>query len=630
MEVVVSGKRLRLDPNDLLGAGGEGSVYKTSVNGDVVALKVYHQPTTKRGEKLQAMINSGWQLPLNKIGVPQDVVFDASGKKIIGLYTSFLSGFEELVSLSNKKYRASYKVNTQQVAKIFLDGADTLKQVHANGLCVGDFNDMNGLFRGYEMLFIDVDAWQFGIYPCPVGSEQFLAPELYGIDLSLKPVFKPDHDWYSYAVMLFKSLLLVHPYGGIHKGYKQLTGRAKNRVTVFDPGVKYPQIAIAPDLLDDSLSQVFHEYFANGKRGVFPVNTLEAYLHSLVECQKCGTWYPHTRQQCPVCTEKTVVVITAPVTVTKGATIADFIRTNGTVIYSRLVGTKLYLIVNENGMTVLYSKSARGPLTRKELFGEIAGAKYELLGEDVLVVGQPNTTELLLVDISGEKIKPLTKKETAIFAGNRRAMFRTSDVALFRIIGGNLMYGSFNNEQYVERALRTVMSNQTWFTMKHESDGNKPTGFGFFQIMNQQMYWLLWEGRQYDNLPLSEMEAGETLIDISVKFSSQGAMIRRHTQFQGVDYLRTNMVSSDGKVVYSSARIRKEDHPANSLHGQAYSTSRLLHATDEGVMQEKIETGETKTFETTKGHVVEGDTLYAFEGGLLVVKDDRAIHIVLS
>jgi hypothetical protein len=126
------------------------------------------------------------------------------------------------------------------------------------------------------------------------------------------------------------------------------------------------------------------------------------------------------------------------------------------------------------------------------------------------------------------------------------------------------------------------------------------------------------------------METGESLLDITVKFSSQGAVIRRLTQFQGVNYLRTEMVDSNGTMVYSSPRIRQEDHPAPGLHGQAYSTGKLLHATDEGVVQEKVETSEVKAFEATKGHVAEGDTLYAYQGGLLAVKDTSVLHIVLA
>ena len=70
------------------------------------------------------------------------------------------------------------------------------------------------------------------------------------------------NDWYSFAVLLFKSILLAHPYGGTHKKIKSLTERAQKRITVFDKEVKYPKVAYSPDVLTDELAQVFHQYFA--------------------------------------------------------------------------------------------------------------------------------------------------------------------------------------------------------------------------------------------------------------------------------------------------------------------------------------------------------------------------------
>ena len=630
MQVVIDKAKVHLNQTDQLGAGGEGTVFKSSVNGNFVAVKVYHQPDPKRARKLQAFLAKSWTLPQSKIALPLHLVYDSKGQDVVGLTMPLLgSGFEELTSLANKKYRASFLVNTKTVTDIFLNGWETVDTIHQNGLVIGDFNDLNGLFRGTEMLFIDVDAWQFDTFPCPVGTEQFLAPELYGIDLSLKPVFKPEYDWYSYAVMLFKSLLLVHPYGGTHKDVKQLTTRATKRMTVFDRSVTYPKIALAPDLLDDDLAHVFEEIFARGGRGPFPLNVLRSYSQSLTECTSCGTYYPASRKQCPVCNAKTIVIITKPVSVTKGVTMTDFIRTNGTIVFHKIVGTTIYVVAYESGKAVLYTKRGTLAPSRKELFNEIPGARYEMIDE-VLIVNLPNTTELLLVDVSGDIVKPIMKSETAVYAGNRRAVFRTSDSMLFRIVSGNLMYGQLQNGQLIERHLRQVMADQTWFVVKQQETGEKPTACGFFQIMRQQMFWLVWEGRSYDNVPISELELGESLVDVSVRFSSQGAVIRRLTLFGGVNYIQTDMVDVNGKVVYSSPRVKQEDHPAPYLHGQAYSTGKLLSATDEGVVSEDVQNGQVKTFDATKGAVEEGDSLYTYQGGLLVVKDAAVIHIVLG
>ncbi len=628
MEVVINNNMIRLNQSQVLGAGGEGTVFRAKVGTDVLAVKVYHQPDSIREAKLRAFLAKGWQLPTSRVALPLDLVFDARGRNVIGLTMPFLGkGFEELASLSNRKYRAAYLVNSKNVADIFLDGGATLTQAHQNGLVIGDFNDLNGLFRGIEMLLIDVDAWQFDQFACPVATESFLAPELYNIDLSLRPVFKPEYDWYSFAVMLFKSLLLVHPFGGTHKGLRQLTARAAQRITVFDPGVTYPRIALSPDVLNDDLAEAFHKVFALGKRKAFPLDTLRAYAAELTECPSCHTFYPQSRQICPVCNQKTLIVIQQPIGVSKGVTAAEFLRVDGNIIYYKLEGTRLTVVAYEHGKAMLYRKIGTS-LRKMELFNEIPGAKYEILG-DTLIVNVPGQNELLLVDVSGDSIKPITKGETEIFAVNRRAMFRSSNQYLFHIINGNLMYAEVENGQLLERLLRPVMNQQTWFAVRDETM-SKPTACGFFQVLNQQMFWLVWEGAIYDDLPLAELEASESLLDVLVRFSSQGALIRRLTQLAGVNYLRTEMVDTNGKVVVSSARVKQEDHPAGELHGQAYSTGKLLHATDEGILSEDVNTGGVKKFETTSQYVSQGDSLLSYQGGLLVVKDASVIQLTLS
>jgi|GEM_PF-710711 len=630
MIVVVNGQKLTLSSSDGIGSGGEAKVFKSTIGGQNLAIKIYHKPDMKRAKKLQAFLSHNWQLPADRIAHPLHLVYDGKGQSIIGLTMPFLgTGFQELAGLSNKKFRAKYLVSNRDVALTFLDGWNTVDQIHSNGAVIGDFNDLNALFRGREMLFIDVDSWQFDGFPCPVGTEQFLVPELYNQDLSVKPAFKPEYDWYSFAVMLFKSLLCVHPYGGTHKQHTQLVTRAVNRISVFADGVTYPTIALSPDLLDDSLGETFEQIFAKGKRGRFPKDVLEMYAKSLIECKQCGSFYPNSRKECPVCHEHTLVVIMRPSTVGKGVAVVEFLRVNGTIIYTRLVGNTLNVIANEKGQLVLYSRTKSGATSRKELFNEIAGVNFELLN-DVLVVNLPKSSELILVDISGDKPKAITKSETSIYIGTRRAIYRTSNEHLFRIVGGNLMYGQLHNGMLIERPLRQVMNNHTWFNVRQEATGDKPTVCGFFQVMDKQLFWLVWDGRNYDNLSVSDMEQGESLLDITIKFSSQGVLIRRVTQFQGKSFVRTDMVDDHGNVVFSSPRTNQEDLPLPGLHGRAYTTGKLLHATDEGVMQEEVSTGSIKNFEATKGHVSEGDALYPHQGGLLVVKDRVVTHITLS
>lgn len=628
MQVIVEGTKIRLNQADQLGAGGEGTVFKSRLKDDDLAIKVYHQPTRARAKKLQEFLSTTWELPENKIARPLHLVYDQLGQSIIGLtMPMFGRGFEELASLSNRKTRASLLINTKRVAEIFTDGWGTLKTIHENGLVIGDFNDLNALFRANEMLFIDVDAWQFNQFPCPVATEQFLAPELYGIDLSKGPVFKPQHDWYSYSVLLFRSLLLVHPYGGTHKDYHGIINRARARLTVFNKEVTYPQIALTPDILNDDLANTFEKFFAKGWRGDFPLAILQQYLLSLVNCKSCNTYYPSTRKQCPVCNAKTIMVIIQE-TVTKGVVVSEFIRTDGPIVFHKILGSNVFAIAYEEGKAYLYSKIGSLPSTKRELFDEIPGARYDLVG-DFLIVNQPNTTNLTILDIGGSKTKKIQSTQTSVFAPNRKAIFRASNKYLFRLISGNLLFGEIKDGRLIERLARPVMTDQTWFAVKMK-DEPKPTACGFFQVLNKQMFWLLWEGRSYDNLEISQLEPDESLIDLSVRFSSNSVVIRRLTQQKGKNYYRTDVLDDKGKVIATSPQIKVSEHMAPYLHGQAFGNGKLLTATDEGIIQEDLFTGSIKTFDTTKRYVSEGDSVSAFQDGLLIVGSQKIVHLKLG
>ncbi|MCZ7668321.1 MAG: hypothetical protein M5U34_14590 [Chloroflexi bacterium] len=72
----------------------------------------------------------------------------------------------------------------------------------------------------------------------------FVDPNLYGIpDLSERPFFSPATDWYAYFVLLVRSLLWLHPYGGVHHQHKSVAARAAAGLSILHPDVVYPASA---------------------------------------------------------------------------------------------------------------------------------------------------------------------------------------------------------------------------------------------------------------------------------------------------------------------------------------------------------------------------------------------------
>jgi serine/threonine protein kinase len=627
MDVEISGVLMRLEQHQVIGTGGEGTVFLVSFRGQQIAVKVYHQATAQRQKKLSALLAWQWNIPVSRIALPLEEVKDSKRGITLGFTMPYFGAdFEEIARLANKKHRTNFLISTKDVVSIFLDGAQTLDAIHQNGLVVGDFSDQNTLYQQHHVLWIDVDAWQFASYPCPVGTEDFLAPELYGIDLSWMPVFLPEHDWYTFAVHLFRSLLLAHPYGGVHKTVQSLAQRAQQRIFLLNPDVTYPRIAYPPELLSDELLHQFERIFARGERGKFPIDILNRYYDSLVACTSCKMEYPRSRLTCPLCSARTMIVLQQPLVNPTGVLATELLRTQGKIIFSKVQGQAIYVVAYEQGRAVLYRIRLGVSPQRIELFKEIPGARYDLIG-DALVVNVPQTRQLLFLDVSGEKPQALFQAETALFAGTRKAMFSTSYSHIYYIQNSALLCGAIMDGTLHGRSLRTVMEKQTWFTVAPTADGDKASVFGFFQVFRQQLYWYIHDHSVYD-VALPPLNDEEALIDIAVYFSDADALIRRHSHEQGVDYLRSEVIDTSGNIIYTSAKMKRGDHPCPELFGQAYATGVVLHATDQGIMQEKIDGG-FKTFTATRNYVQAGDTLEQYQLGLLVISEDRVRYLVL-
>jgi hypothetical protein len=182
------------------------------------------------------------------------------------------------------------------------------------------------------------------------------------------------------------------------------------------------------------------------------------------------------------------------------------------------------------------------------------------------------------------------------------------------------------NGGYEERILRSVMEDATWFWVDPASES--PYVLGLFQVIRQQAFWMIKEGKFFD-VSIPQLGSSEVLMDISAKFSSRGVLLLRKTQEAGKNYLRQDMIDDLGKVVFSN-KIEESNHPNPHAHGQAYSTGLVLHPTDNGIMQEKVQTGETKIFPSTKGHVDSGDKLFRFGASVIAAKQDRVLKITLK
>ena len=103
-----------------------------------------------------------------------------------------------------------------QAVEIFRRLRGALAGLHARGVVIGDFNDLNVLVRAApgglaEPFLIDADSFQFAGFPCAVFTERFLDPRRCDRP-SDQPVpvrpFDEQSDWFAFSA-LFSTLSLL-------------------------------------------------------------------------------------------------------------------------------------------------------------------------------------------------------------------------------------------------------------------------------------------------------------------------------------------------------------------------------------------------------------------------------------
>ena len=286
--VLAGTTRLRLDAKDLLGEGGEGRVYRS---GDL-AVKIFTTPTAARTAKLRAFPRG---LPGSVVG-PLDLCTDRHGT-VVGFTMRALDGATDLQRLGQRKWREG-RVGNARVLAVFRELATTIATLHAAGVVVGDLNDGNVVLTDLPTCtpwLIDADSMQFGAHACVVAHERTLDPRLYGIDLGGR--LSAESDWYALSVLLFSSLLYVHPFGGAHPSHPTMLRRAEARCSALRRDVKLPKNVRVDVLSDDALAW-FERVFEKDLRAPPPASLLDARF------TRCACGVEHTRPVCPGCTTR--------------------------------------------------------------------------------------------------------------------------------------------------------------------------------------------------------------------------------------------------------------------------------------------------------------------------------------
>ena len=191
-----------------IGDGGEGTVYKTNKNENVVA-KIYSDKklTSHKQSKIEMIIAAG--LSIDGVCFPTARLYNSKG-----VFVGYLMPKAEGEKLGTSVFRGEKGMKRffgswkrSDLVTLAITILSTIKKIHDLGILIGDINGLNMLVKSpTEVYFVDTDSFQINEYPCPVGTLDFTAPEIQGKDYKciLRSV---GNENFAIAVLLFRLLM---------------------------------------------------------------------------------------------------------------------------------------------------------------------------------------------------------------------------------------------------------------------------------------------------------------------------------------------------------------------------------------------------------------------------------------
>lgn len=281
--ITSSGERLslRLRPGARLGAGGQGQVFRASLGGTPVAVKLLRSVDVARLEALCQLPPACARyatLPLAVLHYWRNGARAEAAGYVMpciapesSVSAARLFNFDELRRLRRFTWRDAV------LAALLL--AEAVAALHTEGVVIGDLNPENVLFSqeatpfGWRAVLLDSDSFQICSadghrFHCGVARPLYTAPELVGCDLS-RTWRELSSDHFALAVLVYQLLLHDHPYdNAINSAEPDLPIGDKIRrglyphATVVPAGLKPSPARPAPQDVSVELAEAFQRSFS--------------------------------------------------------------------------------------------------------------------------------------------------------------------------------------------------------------------------------------------------------------------------------------------------------------------------------------------------------------------------------
>ena len=274
----------------LIAEGGEGKIYRYNNNS---LIKIF-KDTTNKPEKIRKIKQLITMTFPPSIIAPLELVSNQQ-QQLSGYVMKYIQG-HELRRLCVRKFVVTNNITKKDILRMLIDIQDTLKALHAQKIYIGDLNDMNLLFDSkLQVYFIDVDSWTFSSYQGTVINDAFKDPQL------IHNHFNANTDWYAFAVLCYKLLTRLHPFGGIYQEDSTMTlpFRIQNGITVINNNkVIIPKMVDTDVFMPTELLEELNHIFTSNDR--HPLK-LKSFYNELRECSTHHDYYYGKYNTCPVC-----------------------------------------------------------------------------------------------------------------------------------------------------------------------------------------------------------------------------------------------------------------------------------------------------------------------------------------
>ncbi len=280
-----TGELLVLDDGNVLGAGGEATVYALPDDRSLAA-KVYLKPSEDRARKLVVMTanppaETSLATPYPEIAWPLDLLWTTGRKsRIAGFLMPRVADMAPIIDIYSPHARLMARpwFDFRLLIKACANLAGAVETAHQGGCVIGDLNHTN-IFVSDDsrVTLIDADSFQVSdpnggaLFLCPVYTPEFTAPELHHQGL-VKTERSLDQDAFGLGVLVFLMLMGgVHPFSGVNLGRGEvppLFSRiasgdfpySRNRPSMIAP----PPIALPFETLSPGLQNLFYRCFEEG------------------------------------------------------------------------------------------------------------------------------------------------------------------------------------------------------------------------------------------------------------------------------------------------------------------------------------------------------------------------------